>query len=1385
MNIINKILLLFILLSLLVVSHSQTINYRFAHLTMQNGLSHNQVQCIFQDSRGFIWFGTISGLNRYDGNNFVVYKKEPFDTLSLIDNSINNIYEDDKGHLWINTVGGFCIFNPISEHFIRTYTIQFNDISFGLDDLLSLYKDNSGNLWFNTRMNGLIKYNIPTQTYTQFLHIATDTNTISKNQISNIKQDNNGYYWIIHRNGILEKMDPINNKIVYRTYFLYDNLRETEYGYNIYIDDDNDIWIYTTATSMKLVWYNAENNKINFIGKETGKFNLNSDLIRSVIQDDKGKIWVGTDHGGINIIDKKKEKITYITYDHDNERTISQNSITSLYKDNNGIIWIGTFKQGINYFHEKIFAFNLYTNIPSDDKSLTYNDVNCFVEDEKKNIYIGTNGGGLIYFNRLTNTFSGIKHNPDNENSLSNDVVVCLNKDSKGILWAGTYYGGLNKIENGNFVHFVNDPDNPRSINDNRIWEIYEDSRNNLWIGTLGGGLELYDRTHNIFHHYSGDDNTSVQSNFILSIQEDHINNLWVGTDLGIFIMEWRTGKVRHLFHSESDHSSLSNNVVISIIEDKNNLMWIGTRDGLNLYHNKTNSFKKFRTENGLPDNAILSIIESDTGNLWMSTSNGISKLTYTIDTSGNLLEYFFVNFDESDGLQGRSFNEGAAYKTSKGEIIFGGSNGFNIFKPSEVEYNNISPSIYIVNFEIFGKPLKVGEKVGKKINLQKSIIYTKEITLSHKENVFSIEFAALVFMGAEKIKYRYKLENFNENWLFTDYTDRKVTYTNLDPGKYLFRVQLFQNENESSIKEATLNIIVKPPFWRSIYAYIIYTFVLISILLLLRQFLLIRSRLKFQNEQAYLEAQRQQELNTIKTRFFTNISHEFRAPLTLIITPIERILKQNQSPELNNTLKIIFQNAKRLLNLVNQLLDFRKMEEQRLTVNLNYGNVVKFIEEVHKSFNDLAETKNIKYQFKSSVDQLFMRFDEDKLEKILFNLLSNAFKFTHDGDHISVSSEILEAENTENILKNGQDALLIKVNDTGIGIPKEKHDKIFERFFQSEQPSTLLNKGSGIGLSLTNEFVKLHGGLITVDSEIDKGTCFNVYLPINRESIENLSKQDKEVLTGSEFKTDITIEQSNITILLVDDNEDFRFYLRDNLKTHYKIIEAMNGKEGIDIAINEIPDLIVSDLRMPEIDGLQFCKEIKHNQKTSHIPFILLTAAKTDEEKLEGYKVGADEYITKPFSFEILESRIINLIKQREQSRKVYQKNLLSTPENIGITTLDEKLMKKTLSIIEKNISDSDFSVEKLSNELGFSRVHLYKKMLSITGKTPVEFIRLVRLRRASQLLRESQLTVSEIAYQVGFSDPRYFSKQFKSEFKVLPSKYKADNYIENKQNY
>ncbi len=1391
MNFRIRLFLIFLVFLNVFSAAAQNSNYKFMHLDISEGLSHNQVRSILKDSRGFMWFGTMLGLNRFDGYDFKVFTHNPDDSKSLSDNYIQYLAEDKAGRIWAFTRNGPSVFDPQTETFC-TGAELFRKSKPGNDYHINMiFGDKSKDIWFVDQDKGLCKYLVEKDSIIEISHDQADSTTPVSNEISGLAEDDEGNYWLINYNGIIEKLDGKKNKIIFRTGKLVNLLRSNHQNFNLFLDADNDLWIYSQSDDQGLFYYNPVSGKIAHITRNSGKSRLDNDIVTSMAQDMSGLIWIGTDHGGINLLDKKDFSISYLLHNEEDERSLSQNSITCLYKDNNGIIWAGTFKNGINYYHEGLLKFRLYKHQPSNPNSLGYNDVNCFNEDEKGNLWIGTNGGGLEYFDRAGNIFHHYHHHNNDPASLSNDVIVSLLEDHEGKLWIGTFYGGLDYFDGKRFYHYKNDPNNSTSISDNRVWKIFEDSENNLWIGTLGGGLDRFDRQKQVFYHYEPGDVNSVNSGFILDITEDKSGNLWFGTAFGINVLDKKTGSFRYYLHSQDDTASLSNNNINVITIDSKGNIWIGTSDGLDLYNPGNNNFRVFRQKDGLPDNVILTILEDNSGNLWMSTTKGLSNLIISKDKNTNKLRYRFRNYDKSDGLQGKEFNVNSACKTHRGELIFGGSNGFNIFRPDEIKSDTIRPDVVLTNFQLFNKDIKINEKIDGRVLLKKSFSSTREITLKHNENMFSIGFAALNYFHPEKNKYKYRLEGFNNKWLTTDGHQRRVTYTNLDPGEYTFRVKASNSDGLWNEKGTSLNIKVLPPLWRTSAAFVIYIIMLIGALLLLRHLVLERERLKFRTEQERQTAIRNHEMDMMKIKFFTNISHEFRTPISLILSPLDKILQRTSDPEQQKLLLLVQRNSRRLLNLVNQLLDFRRMDVQELRLNLSPGNVIEFIREIVISFSDLSEKKEIQYSFHTSIDQLQIQFDHDKLEKILFNLLSNAFKFTQDKGKISVNIGVKESDKEiRNSLtkSNKSDWLEIKVIDSGIGIPVSKHKKIFERFFQSESPGTFVNNGSGIGLSLTYEFVKLHGGSIEVDSEPGKGSCFTVLLPVDHTTqkpshdkiiTEIIVPQTAETIASDSIKGVGRGYKNKPVILLIEDNEDFRFYLKDNLKYKYIVKEAVNGQDGWDQIMKHIPDLVISDIKMPVMDGIEMCQKVKADKRTLNIPIILLTARASDQQKLEGLNIGADEYITKPFNFEILESRIKYLINKREQIKK--SKNHIEIrPDDISITSMDEKFIKKALEIVEKNISNTEFSVEELSRELAVSRVHLYKKLVALTGKTPIEFIRTMRMKRAAQLLEKSQLNVSEVAYRVGFNDPKYFTKYFKAEFNVLPSRYipaKTDN--------
>jgi signal transduction histidine kinase/ligand-binding sensor domain-containing protein/DNA-binding response OmpR family regulator len=1365
----NKAVIFFLLCAFTVLrTLAQMPQYQFTRIDISEGLSNSQINCIYKDNKGFMWFGTMSGLNRYDGYNFRVFKHDLRDSSSLPDNFIERISEGPDGLLWIYARGGQHVFDPATSTFRRNAQLVLQRLGIPGNAVTDIVRDPQQQLWFLHPTAGLYCLAPGQARATRLQHTDQDSSSICDNSVAALTAGRNGSNWVLHSNGVLEQMDARTHRIVYRNEQLYRQNPNSAPGYAFMADREGGLWIYSTREA-KGIWY-FDTDKHAFIqyDQNSGPVKLNNNIVRGVVQDNQGRIWVGTDHGGINIIDKQRQSIYYLTHQPENPKSLSQNSITSLYKDNTGIIWIGTYKKGLSYYHEQITQFPLYQHQPFNARSLPYDDVNRFVEDAAGNLWIGTNGGGLIYFNRKDQSFTQYRHDPRNAASLSSDVVVSLFIDHRQQLWIGTYFGGLDRFEQGRFVHYKHDPAKPGSISNNSIWEIYEDSRQQLWVGTLGAGLNLYDPASGTFRIFRREQPGSIQSNYISALLEDKQGRLWIGTDNGVTVRDPQTGRFSVYNNDTRRPHSLSNNNVICLLEDSRGWIWVGTREGLNLFNPKQQQFRIFRKEEGLPDNTVLNILEDQAHTLWMSTPDGLSNLSIS---GANPQEYTFRfrNYDVSDGLQGPAFNENAALRTSRGELIFGGSSGFNLFYPHTIAQNKNVPPLVFTDFQIFNKSIRAGEKINGRVLLQEDISASKTLTLKYRENVFSIAFAALSYFHPEKSRYAYQLEGFNQEWLTTGGDQRIATYTNLDPGEYTFRVKASNNDGVWTRQPLELHIRILPPFWKTPLAFFIYALLIAGALLLARRLMLERERLRFRVEQERTAAQRMHELDALKIRFFTNISHEFRTPLSLIITPLEKIIKSAAEGNIKGQLELVQRNAKRLLNLVNQLLDFRKMEVEEIRLHTAEGDIVPFIQELTSSFSDLSEKKQVRLHFRSNVSSLRMEYDADKIEKIIFNLLGNAFKFTPEHGNITVELQLQDPQ-----------MLTILVKDTGIGIPLEQQERIFDRFFQHEGQGPLLNQGSGIGLSITKEFVKLHGGVITVDSAPEMGTCFTILLPVKTAGQPSVgdSATTAEIIripatTATSVRESGARSGKKPSVLLVEDNEDFRFYLKDNLGLHYHIITAENGQRAWQLLQEQTPDLVVSDISMPVMDGLELCRRIRGHQPTAHIPIILLTARTTDTDQLEALDRGATDFITKPFNFEVLLSRIRNLITQQEQLKKSFRKRIEANPSEIAISSADEQFIQQALQVVEQHISDPDFSVEELSRALHMSRVSAYKKILSLTGKTPIEFIRSIRLKRAALLLEKSQLTVAEVAYEVGFNNPKYFSKYFKMEYHVLPSAY------------
>jgi signal transduction histidine kinase/ligand-binding sensor domain-containing protein/DNA-binding response OmpR family regulator len=1352
-------------------------NYEFSRLDITNGLSDNQVNCIFKDGKGFVWFGTTSGLNRYDGSKFKVFKRDIKNPNSLAENHVVRIEQGPDDKLWIFTHSKISIYDPLTEKISNNISAEAARFKISTNQITHVRKDAQGNFWFVTNQAGLYCYNPAKKTTLFYSTLSNSAGILHSDYVMDVVASPEHSIWLLYNDAVLNELDTKSNKITHRFEGFAKAVDLRPRNYTLMMDNKRNLWISSDGGPIGVFNYNTSTNALTHYSKDNPAARLNSNVVNSIVQADDGKMWLGTDHGGINIIDPKTNKITYIVSKADDAKSLSGNSLF-LYKDNTGIIWAGTFKQGINYYHSGIMQFPLFKHSNSDPKSLPSADINTFAEDSKHNLWIGTNSSGLIYFDRANNTYTRFKHNPADPNSLANDIVIKLFIDDKHKLWIGTYFGGLDCYDGKKFTHYRHNEKDPTSISDDRIYTIMQDYKGDMWVGTFSGGLNVFDQKTNSFKHPK----YPMHSDYTAVIYEDKNRNIWIGRDKGVDVIDYKTNKVRHYVAEPKNLNSLVGNDVNTITQDHRGLIWIGTKDGLSILNAKTNSFLNIEEGIDLPANNVSNIIEDNEGKMWVSTTNGLAKIQ--LSQVGGKYKFQINNYNELDGLQGRAFNLYSALKLKSGELAFGGINGFNLFHPGIVNTFKPKPSLIFTDLHLFNKSVTVGDTVNGRVVLTKALSTTKEITLSHSQNVFDIEFAACDYFNPDKIRFEYKLENFDKGWITVTGNNRKAIYTNLDGGDYVFKVRAQNPNSQAGNQEISLKITVLPPFFKSPLAYVSYFVLLVGGLLLIRHRGIMKLKQQFEARQAKAEterkiaqereeARRMHQLDLMKIKFFTNVSHEFRTPLSLILSPIDNLIKTTEKPEQQNQLVTIKRNGKRLLNLVNQLLDFRKMEYNELKLSLKKGDIVQFIKEVCSSFKDVAHQKQIQFLIESDICSYVTDFDHDKMERILFNLLSNAFKFTPSGGHISVMVSVADADE-----HNPLPAMLeIKVIDTGIGIPKENQDKIFERFFQDDLPENLLNQGSGIGLSITKEFVKMQGGNIQIESEPDYGTCFTINLPIgvknedwvaadtpHEEPVAAILKNPESNIPGTARKP---------TILLVEDNDDLRFYLKDNLKHNFHIVEAVNGKDGWQKALAIHPKLIVSDISMPEMNGIELCKKIKADERTAEIPVILLTALGTEEDQLAGLDSGANDYIIKPFNFEILLSKIHNSLRMQQTFKKTYQKQIEIKAQDITIVSEDDKFLKSAFEYIELNITNLNFSVEELARHLNLSRVSLYKKLLALTGKTPVDCIRTIRLKRAVQLLEKSKLSIANVAYEVGFNNAAYFAKVFREEYGILPSEY------------
>ena len=1319
-------------------------SYQFKHLEVSDGLSNNSVNTICKDRDGFMWFGTTTGLNRYDGYTFKIYQYAENDPGSLPDNYITDIVEMPDGRFWVNTGRGYVLFDKEQDCFITDVTGFMKNLeSGGVPE--QVFVDREGNTCLSVAGEGCYRY----KEGGKRLFFSYVEHSLPEHGVTQIAECSDGLL-LIYNTGLLVCLDRATLAIKWQS----DEIKKyipagKTIEFSLFVDRDNCIWAY----SLMGIWAYDCGTK-SWRTDLTAIWSSRPDvIIHAVAQDIEGRIWVGKDYDGIDVLEKETGKVTSLVAHDDNGRSLPHNTIYDLYADRDGIMWVGTYKKGVSYYSESIFKFNMYE----------WGDITCIEQADENRLWLGTNDHGILLWNRSTGKAEPFWR--DAEGQLPNPVVSML-KSKDGKLWVGTFNGGLYCMNGSQIRSYKEGVGN--ALASNNVWALVEDDKGRIWIASLGGGLQCLEPVSGTFETYTSSNSALLENNVTSLCWVDN-NTLFFGTaNQGVGMMDMRTREIKKI-QGQSGNVKLSNDAVNHVYKDSRGLVWIATREGLNVYDTRRHVFLDLSPVAEAKGNFIAAITEDQERNMWVSTSRKVIRVTVASDGKGS---YLFDSraYNSEDGLQNCDFNQRSIKTLHNGIIAIGGLYGVNVFAPDHIRYNKMLPNVMFTGLSLFDEAVKVGQSYGGRVLIEKELNDVENVEFDYKQNIFSVSFASDNYNLPEKTQYMYKLEGFNNDWLTLPLGVHNVTFTNLAPGKYVLRVKAINSDGYVGIKEATLGIVVNPPFWMSWWAYLLYAVGLVIVLFLARYRMLKREREKFHLQQIENEVAKNEEINNMKFRFFTNVSHELRTPLTLIISPLEGMLKETTDELQSTRLQLMYRNAQRLLHLVNQLLDFRKGEMSTHQLSLSEGDIISYVHSVCNSFLLMADKKHIQFSFFSGIDTFSMAFDADKVGKIVMNLLSNAFKFTPEGGRVTVMIE--HVAGTPDILE-------IKIADTGIGISDVDKEHIFERFYQAGHKGVEETTGNGIGLSLVRDFVTLHEGEVKVFDNIGMGSVFVIQFPVKHVETQVQLPEETGMPAGDEEDKEMKEEAREETerknfplLLIVDDNEDFRIFMRYSLELQYRVKLAVNGKEAWEMMQEELPDLVISDVMMPQMDGNELCRLIKQDKRTAHIPVILLTARQNTEAKLEGLQTGADDYVTKPFNMTILVLRIRKLIELSRYHR-VTQGMIDPAPSEIVITSLDEKLIEKAIKYVEDNMSRTELSVEELSRELGMSRVHLYKKLLQITGKTPIEFIRVIRLKRAAQLLRESQLHVSEVAFEVGFNNPKYFSRYFKDEFGVLPSVY------------
>ncbi|OIP85163.1 MAG: hypothetical protein AUK44_00370 [Porphyromonadaceae bacterium CG2_30_38_12] len=1316
----------------------------FQKFPLKESLPNSTVKRIFQDQKGYIWLGTESGICRYDGYKLITIKSNIEQPNLLTSGNILCINEDKQHRIWFGTDRGV---NIIDENLQMVALFSKHKVQ-GLR-INSILCDSNGDVWIGSE-NGLFVYNTTKNTLKSYYH-SNDPFSIPGNNINQVIQDKAGNIWVALWN---DGLCRFNNK--YETFELLPPFGKNNNPFSVYEDSDGIFWVGTWADGLFKVDFNKQNNLpiyTQFLHNEKNPNSIAENSIYSIVQDDaSGNIWILSQMGLSIITDRKNvkfEQINALELFSD-----ASNFLNQIIKDRQGNIWIATSNDGVYLanLNKPLFYSNTLEDIR---KHYGFITVNSIIENGNE-IWLGLTSYGIRVIDRKTqqiipNSEIQKTFNKSIQNPVNTILSFCKNKADSSI-WVGGTGIFVRIYKKGNNYVVEDLPNKLKNIHTGKrtITHIFCDSQKRMWIGSRYGVFLI---TNDIIKEIS------PNLNNVQTICEEKPGVFWIGSPSNGLVRVEETKQ--HTFISKSymvSNKNINSDEINSIIVDNKGSIWVGTNNGgLNKYDKNRDVFVSQNKDFSILEEDIKSIIEDGQNNLWLTTNNKIIKT--------DLINKSTILFSVTDNIQISSFKAGTFYKSSEGKVYFGGGNGYCTFFPNFKKQTTKVNEVVLTDIEIFNQSIFNDLQLGTYNEINKTL------HLNYKQRNVGFEFSALNYTSPGNINYAYKLNGVDKEWVKVDSKRRYVNYNNLSKGKYTFQVKS-TDENGVWIEQPTsLSIDVAPAPYETWWAYCLYLIIFTSVGYFIYRTVYNRVVLRRDLLISRIEKEKSEELTQTKLRYFTNISHELLTPLTIISCLIEDF--NHNFPNQFKQYSIMKSNVSRLKRLLQQILDFRKVESGNMKLSVKQADLVAFVNNIcWNNFEPLAKEKNIKFTI-SAPEKLMAWFDEDKVDKILFNILSNAFKHTPSKGIINI---VIQTE-----IKQDVEYAKLFISDTGSGISLDRIPFIFERFFGDE----LTLESNGIGLSLTKELVEIHKGSISVESQVNTGTTIVVKIPIDSQKytanereggVEETQLFPIKVLEGAEplvLKGETIAPNSDIVVLIVEDNADLLIVLANSLSRLYKVLKAKNGIEALKVMHENEIDLVVSDVMMPEMDGNTLCRTIKEDIDYSHMPVLLLTAKNQIDDRIECYNAGADAYISKPFEMGVLEARINSLILNRQKKNKEYQSSLTITAKNYESDSIDGNFLRKAISVVEENLDNFDFTHEQLIDAMNSSKSTLYRKIKSLTGLSPSEFVRNIRLKHACLMLKSETGNISDIAYAVGFNDPKYFSTCFKAEFGVTPREY------------